>query len=145
MRSHTRCCTDGDRMISTKDERQESFAERFLNSLGNVLAGFRNFLKILGALLANGHFFRLFYFEVADVFDRVAELLNGRMQTRPAQSGWPHVHAAAALAEVHGNADDANFLRHHSIRDGNWRLVICTVPTAQAQFTGHQSVVTSHS
>src|SRR5207245_7703534 len=47
--------------------------------------------------------------------DRVAQFLDGGLKASTAQGGRAHVHAAAALAEVHGNADDANFLRHLSL------------------------------
>src|SRR6266702_238176 len=49
---------------------------------------------------------------VANVFDRGAELLDGTLQPRTAQSRRAHVYAATALAEVHGDADNSNFLSH---------------------------------
>ena len=66
----------------------------------------------LRAFLADLHFFRLFDFEVANVFDSIAELFDARLKSRAAQSGGAHIHAAAALAEVHRHADDANLLGH---------------------------------
>src|SRR5215467_9263005 len=102
-------------MISSEDERKKALAERLLHSLRNVLASFRDLLKILGALLADGHFFRLFYFEVTNVLDGVAKLLDGGLQACASQGRWTHIHATAALAEVHGYADNANFLGHISI------------------------------
>src|SRR5437016_9052734 len=41
------------------------------------------------------------------------------MQPGAAECRGTHVHAAAALAEVHGNADDANFLRHVLVVNGD--------------------------
>ena len=41
--------------------------------------------------------------------------LMARLQAGAAQRRRAHVHAAAALAQVHGHADDANFLRHAKI------------------------------
>ena len=99
-------------MIPAENEREKAFGERLFYGFGNVLAGFRNFLKVLGALFAYGHFLRLLHFQVADVFHGVAEFLDGSLQTCAAQRRGAHVHATTALAEVHGDADDANFLRH---------------------------------
>jgi hypothetical protein len=58
------------------------------------------------------HFFGLLDFEVANVFNRVAKLLDARLQARAAKGRGAHVDAAATLAEVHGYADDSDFLRH---------------------------------
>src|SRR5262249_43914694 len=74
-----------DRMIAAEHKRQKSFAQSLLGRFGNVGAGFGDFLQILGAFFADGHLFRLLYFEVADVFDGMAELLDGRLQSRAAQ------------------------------------------------------------
>jgi hypothetical protein len=54
----------------------------------------------------------LFYGKIPNVFDLEAELLEAGLQACATHGGRAHVHAAAALAEVHGNADDANFLCH---------------------------------
>src|ERR1700756_3136283 len=108
----TRGDSGGDGMISAQDHRQEAFAERFLRGGGDVFAGFRNLLQILGALFTIGHFFGLFYLDVADVLDLMAELLDARLQSGDAQRGGTHVDTPAALAEVHGDADDAYFLGH---------------------------------
>src|SRR5580765_43257 len=110
----------GDRVISAKNEREETFAERFFDGGGKVFACFRDFLKILGALFADLHFLGLLHFEVADVFDGKAELLDARLKTCTAKGGGTHVHAAAALAEVHGYANDAGFLRHALSVTGDW-------------------------
>src|SRR5262245_42287012 len=96
-------CACGNGMIPAENERKKALAQGFFNGFGDILAGLGNFLKILRALFPDGHFFGLLHFEVADVFDRVAKLLDGGLQTRAAQGGWAHVHTAAALAEVHGN------------------------------------------
>jgi hypothetical protein len=50
--------------------------------------------------------------KIADVFDLKAQFLDAGLKTRAAKGGRAHVHAAAALAEVHGDADNANFLGH---------------------------------
>ena len=121
MRGHAGRRADRDGVIPTKHEREEALAQGFFDRLANVPAGFRNFLKILRALFADGHFFGLFHSEVADVFHRVAELFDGGMQARTAEGGRAHVHAAAALAEVHGDADDANLLRHFLSVTGDLR------------------------
>src|SRR6266852_5636955 len=85
------------------------------NGGGDIAAGLRNFLQILGAFFADGHFFGLLDGEIADVFDLDAELLDAGLETSAAKSRRAHVHAATALAEVHGHADDANFLGHLSL------------------------------
>jgi hypothetical protein len=99
-------------MVAAKNEREKTFAERFFDSGGKVFACFRDFLKILGALFADLHFLGLLDLEVADVFDGKAELLDARLEAGAAKGGGAHVHAAAALAEVQGYADDSDFLRH---------------------------------
>ena len=67
-------------MVAAQNEREEAFAEGFVDGDGEILAGFRDFLKILGMLFADLHFFWLFHFEVADVFDGDAELFDARLQ-----------------------------------------------------------------
>src|SRR5579863_2011844 len=97
-------------MVAAEYERKKFFGERFLYGSGDVCASLGNFLKILGAFFADGHFFGLLHFQVADVFHRQAEFLESGLKSGAAQGGGTHIHAAAALAEVHGYADDANFL-----------------------------------
>ena len=109
--------TRRDGMIAAQDERQKRVRQRFLDDLGHIDTGFRDFLQIFCALFADRHFFRLLHFEIADVFDGVAEFFDGGLQACTAESRRAHVHAAAALAEVHGNADDSHFLRHGLIRE----------------------------
>src|SRR5580692_6230800 len=103
MRGNAGSDASGDRMVAAEDEREETFAERFLDGGGEILAGLGDFLEIFGSFFADLHFFGLFDFEIADVFDGVAELLDARLQARAAKGGRTHVDAAAALAEVHGN------------------------------------------
>ena len=109
-------CRDG--VITAKHKRKKSFVQRFADGLGDVQARFSDFLEIFGAFFADRHFFGLFYFQIADVFDGVAQLLNCGLQAGASKRGGAHVDAAAALAEVHGNADDSHFLRHSSILSG---------------------------
>jgi hypothetical protein len=42
----------------------------------------------------------------------MAELLDARLKACDAKGGGAHVDTAAALAEVHGHTNDANFLWH---------------------------------
>src|SRR5215471_13567419 len=107
------CCNG---VVSSKNQWEEALAQRLLGGLGNVETGFRDLLQVFCTLLANRHFLRLLHFKVADVFYRVAKLFDGRLQTGAPQSGGPHVHAAAGLAEVHGHTNDANFLWHCAIQ-----------------------------
>src|ERR1043166_124055 len=79
---------------------------------GNVFTGFRDFLQIFRALFADVHFLGLFDFEVAYIFHGVTKLFQGSLQAGSAKSRRAHIDAAAALAEIHGDADDANFLWH---------------------------------
>jgi len=99
-------------MVSTENQRKKTLLERFLDGDTQILAGIGNFLHILGALFADGHFLRLLHGDVADILDLETEMLDARLQTGDAKRGRAHVHAAAAGAEVHGYADDANFVRH---------------------------------
>ena len=105
-----------DGMIAAKNQWQKTLIQGLFGSGGDIGAGLGNLLQVLGTLFADGHFFRLFDGEIADVFDLQAQLLEAGLETCSAQGGRSHVHAAAALAEVHGDADDANFLRHSSTR-----------------------------
>src|SRR5215475_14768334 len=114
--SNARGDSSGDGMVSAKNEGQKSLPERFLGGLGDVCTGFSDLLQILGALFADGHFFWLFDFEVADVLDRVPEFLDCGLQARSAQRRGPHIHATAALAQVHGHTNDSYFLRHFVFR-----------------------------
>ena len=102
----------GNGVITAENEREKTFAERFFDGGGEISASFSDFLKILGALFADLHFFGLLHFEVADVFDVEAELLDARLKAGASKGRRAHVHAAAALAQVHGYADDSDFLRH---------------------------------
>src|SRR5258708_18680738 len=104
----TRC----DRMVPTQYERQPTFLDGLLDSCAQVLASVRDFLNVLGTLFANGHLFRLFHGNIANVFHLQAKLLDARLQAGHSKGGGTHVHTAAAGAEVHGYADDANLLRH---------------------------------
>jgi hypothetical protein len=45
-----------------------------------------------------------------------AKLLDAGLQAGDTQGGRAHVDAAAALAKIHGHADDANFLSHLKFR-----------------------------
>jgi hypothetical protein len=75
-----------------------------------VFASVGDFGNVLGAFFAVGHFFGLLNGNVADVLDVMAELLDASLQAGNAESRRAHVNAAAAGAEVHGNADDADLL-----------------------------------
>ena len=116
-------------MVAAQHQRQESFVERFLGDLREAAAGFGDFVQILRALFAVVLLFGLLHGDVADVLDLVAELLQSRLQAGDAQRRRAHVHAAAALAEVHRHSDDANFLRHAS-------FVISRVPDEWQGRTG---------
>ena len=105
--------TRGDGVISAKDQGHEAFIERFLYGVAKFLAGVGDFIDVLGAFLANGHFLSLLHDDVSDVFDLKSEVLDAGLQTGNAQGGGPHINAAAAGAEVHWNTDDADFLRHN--------------------------------
>ncbi len=107
-------------MIAAQDHRQTAVGERALRQGRQAAAGFRNFAQIFRAFLAVGLLLGLFHNHIAHVFYLVPQLLQPGLQTCNAQRGRAHVHAAAALAEVHGNADDADFLRH----------AICVAPPA---------------
>src|SRR5258708_18726487 len=99
-------------VVSTQHQGQESLGQRFVHALGNVLASLGNFLQVLCAFFADWHFFRLLHFEVADILDGVAQLLDRGLQSCAANRRRPHIHAAAAFAQVHGHTNDANFLWH---------------------------------
>ena len=104
--------TRGDGMIAPENEWEKTFAQGFFNGGSDVATGFGNFLQILGAFFTYGQLFRLLDGEIADVFDLQSELLDTGLQARAAHSGGAHVHAAAALSQVHGHTDNSNFLRH---------------------------------
>src|SRR5207244_5696486 len=105
-----------DGKIAAKNQWQKTLIQGLFGSGRDIGAGLGNLLQVLGTLFADGHFFRLFDGEIADVFDLQAKLLEAGLESWSAQGGRSHVHAAAALAEVHGDADDANFLRHSATR-----------------------------
>src|SRR5712692_36598 len=105
----------GDGMVAAENEGEKTFDKRFFDGGGDITAGFGNFLQVLGALFADGHFFGLLDGEIADVFDLKAELFDAGLEARAAKGRGAHVHAAAALAEVHGHADDADFLCHRGL------------------------------
>jgi hypothetical protein len=65
-----------------------------------------------------------------------------RHQSSDAQGGRAHIHAAAALAEVHGHADDANFLRHSKILVR--RRVSRDWQPEHPKAGAHQSLITIH-
>ena len=115
--------TRGDGVVSAEDQGQVAFFEGFLHGVAQGFAGIGDFVDILAAFFADGHFFGLFHDDVADVLDVVAEMLDAGLQTGNAQGGGAHIHAAAAGAEVHGNADDADLLRHGLLRD-SWLVTL---------------------
>ena len=67
-------------MIAAENQWQKALSQRFFRSFRDVHARFGDFLQILCALFPNGHFFRLFYFQVAHVLYRMAQLLDGGLQ-----------------------------------------------------------------
>src|ERR1700719_2033542 len=105
-------------MIAAKHQGEKTFGQRLLCHFRQAAAGFRNLIQIFGALFAVGLLFRLLYGHVTDIVNRMPKLFKASLQTGDAQSRRTHVHAAAALAEVHRHADDANLLRHdgYSVR-----------------------------
>ena len=105
---------DGNRVIAAKNQRNHILIERFADDFGDVLAGSGDFFEVLRILLAVVLLFRLPHSNVADVFHLAAELLQPRLQAGHAQGRRPHIHAAAAGAEVHWHTDDANFFSHYA-------------------------------
>ena len=110
---HARARPDGDGVVAAEYQRKKSLRKRLLGHLRQAAAGFRDLVQIFGALFAVGLLFGLLHGHVADVFHRVPQLFEPRLQPGHAQRRGAHVHAAAALAQVHRHADDANFLRHN--------------------------------
>ena len=71
-------------------------------------AGRGNFLQIFGVAVA---FFFLFGDgdrDIATVFDHVAECFEAGFESGHPHRGWSHVHAAARLAEIEWDTDNAN-------------------------------------
>ncbi len=95
-------------MVPAKHQRHKTLRERALCHLGEAAAGLRDFIQIFGALLAIVLFLGLFHGDVPDIFHRVAQRLQARLQAGNAQRRRTHVHTATALAEVHRYSDDAN-------------------------------------
>ena len=99
----------GHGMIAAERQRDFSGLERLDHQFGMFRAGGGDFFQIFGVrvafffLLGNGDG------DVATVFDVVPERFEPRFEAGDANGRWAHVDAAARLAEVERNADDANF------------------------------------
>src|ERR1700722_3534020 len=102
-------------MVPAQHQGDHILVERFRHSLGQALAGLRDFVQISGALFAIGMFFRLRDDHVADVFHLTAKLFESCVETSYTQRRRAHVHAAAALSQVHRHADDSYFFWHFSV------------------------------
>ncbi len=96
-------------MISAERERDFAGLESLYHQLGVLGAGGGDFFQVFGVggafflLLGNGDG------DVAAVFDFVAEGFEAGFESGDADGGRSHIDAAAGLAEIEGNADDADF------------------------------------
>ena len=98
------------RVIAAQRDRHLAGFKCLQHEFGMLGARCSNFLQILGVWLA--FFFLLGDSDrhIAAVFNHVTERLQPRFQAGNADSRWPHIHPAARLAQVEGNADDAYLL-----------------------------------
>ena len=97
---------DGDAVIAAEDERRSPLSQAPLDLLAQLLA--RGEHRLLVAQLAGSDLLRLgdLDVDVAEIDDLVAERFEARLEVGDANRGRPHVDAAAAGAEVDGNAND---------------------------------------
>ena len=96
-------------MVAAQHQRDFAGFERLDHQFGVLGAGGGDFFQIFGVrvafffLLGNGDG------DVAAVFDLVAEGFQARFEAGHAHGRGAHVDAAARLAEIKRNADDADF------------------------------------
>ena len=104
-------------MITAQNQRHLARLQSFQHQVSLLCAGRSDLLQILGVRIA-------FFFLLGDcdgyipcVLDNVPQLFKPGLETGNANSGWPHINAAAGLAQVERHTNDADFLRRN-IRSG---------------------------
>ncbi len=102
------------RVISAQNQRNFAGLERLDDHVRTLEAGRGNFFQIFGARRAFFFLLRDGDGDVAGIFHVVANGFEPRLQPGDAYGGWTHVHAAARLAKVEGNADDTNLPRSNA-------------------------------
>src|SRR5262245_42437920 len=105
--SHAAHGADGDGVIAADEDGDAAFLARLFSPAIGLFANLLHSGKEPELLLI-GHRVPHQHGDVARVFDLVAELLQVAHQSRVTHSARPHVHATQRLAEVGGDADDAN-------------------------------------
>ena len=108
---HARHRSGRQRVVAAQQQRSHARFQRRHHGFGRARAGFRNLLQIVGIFAARRLRFRNLDADIAGVRYVVAERLQPRLQAGHAHRGWPHVHAAAARAQVQRHPDHANAVR----------------------------------
>src|SRR5262249_25497826 len=132
-------------MVSTENERDFAGFERLHHQFGALGAGGSDFFQVFRV---GGAFFFLLgdgNGDIAAVFDVVADRFQARFESSDADGRGTHVDAAARLAEVERDADDAELLwsdagercvrswGHEEVSSSWFRVSSFTVPGSEAQ------------
>ena len=101
----------------------DALFERLDHQFGGFDAGLADLLQVSRVLLAGLLGFGDGDADVAAIGDDVAQRFKMRLEAGDAHGGGAHVHAAARLAEVERNADDADLARRQRLHAGVHGLV----------------------
>ena len=105
-----------DRVVAAEHQRQAARGERLLHLVTQAFAGRLDLLQVLELRIADRLGLLDRHVDVAGVVHVKAQLGNALMKLGDAEGRRPHVHTAAAGAEVEGHADDGNSLAGHICR-----------------------------
>ena len=114
-------------MISAKRQRNLAGFQRLEHQFRMLGAGGRDLFQIFGVGVAFLFLLRDGDGDVAAVFHFVAERFEPGFQSGHADGGRAHVDAAAGLAEVKGNADDANFSGSDVVGGRSGHVIIVSI------------------
>lgn len=99
---------DGDGVVAAEHERNARRGQRKADLLGCLAADRGNFPEVAISAVAETLGFGDGDGEISGVFDAEVKQAETLLQFGGADGGGAHIDAAAGLAEVEGNADDAD-------------------------------------
>src|SRR5262249_15591460 len=102
----------GDRVVAADDERAAALLDPALDATAQAAAAVRDRVEVLRALVLRLLRVRAQHGHVAEVFELEPERLDAAAEPGDADRGGPHVDAAQAAAEVHGDAEESDALGH---------------------------------
>ena len=104
---------EGDRMVAAEDERVRASSDGSAHLGCDLRAGGQDLRQVAGTLVSQLGRLLDCGLDIAEILNRVAEGDEPLLEVGIAHRRRAHVHAASALAEVEGGADDRDRLPGH--------------------------------